>query len=557
MNRLTRREFLKQAGMTVPVLGCLAAGVPGCRGPGKGKKPSIICFIMDDSDFGFFGCYGGDGLTPNLDNLASEGVRFTGAFCSSAACTPSRYSLLTGRYAGRCSHTDFLEENPRSDICCITWNTFLDDSVPTVVSLLSSRGYYTGMAGKWHLSPPLTSRELPAFDPGEEPDNPDAGKRLATHQKVIADAVRRIGGFDYAAGVLWENGEQLPLKKLRHHHLEWITRGALDFLDTCPEDRPFFLYFATTAVHGPSLTRSIGSDPANTPAGRQERHLDAHPPRRSIRERLENAGRPFSHRHAGMVWVDDQVGALTRKLREMGRDRDTLILILADHNTEPGKCSCYDKGVRIPMILRWPARVSPGRIVDTPVQVVDIFSTLLDAAEVKVPEDLRVDGRSFLAAAVGAQVPARSDLYFEYGYTRAVRTERYKYVAFRYPVNLIHAMKCGILEEAPNHLNMPSQGQPYITMKYFPAYFEPDQLYDLEKDPYEQNNLAGDPGYAYILAEMKERLRRYLKSMDHPFDLDVPAFMRSPDYRALTERTRRKGTGWIGWWQDTFQWPHR
>lgn len=115
-------------------------------------------------------------------------------------------------------------------------------------------------------------------------------------------------------------------------------------------------------------------------------------------------------------------------------------------------------------------------------------------------------------------------------------------------------MISGKLKKAPNHVNIRLQGQPNITMQYYLGYFDSDQLYDLEKDPYEQNNLAYDSGYKEVLKEMKSRLDKYLKTFKHPFDLEKTEFMETDDFKELAKKTRSIGTDHISWWHG-MQWP--
>jgi len=118
----------------------------------------------------------------------------------------------------------------------------------------------------------------------------------------------------------------------------------------------------------------------------------------------------------------------------------------------------------------------------------------------------------------------------------------------------LDAMGAGELKEAPNHINQRLQGQMNVAIECYPAYFDPDQLFDVEADPDEQHNLANDPAYADVLDSMKRRLQRYLDTFDHPFDLEVPAFMLSDRYRELCDETRKIGTEYLAWWPKPEWW---
>ncbi len=514
------------------------------------KRPNVVCVITDDTDFDILGCYGGNVLSPNIDRLAEDGARFTQRYCAARACTPSRYNYLTGQYTGRCSAPDFLKQNPLDEPYSVSWNTHLTGDVPSLGSVMGANGYRTGYAGKWHVGQGLKNLGVLDFAPDDDPDDPDVDAKLHRYQAILQEEVRQTGNFDYAASIVWGNNEAMPVRKLQHHNLEWITKGALDFLDTCTDDEPFMLYVATTAIHGPLHTESLNQDPLYTQGGKLDALVDAHPPRSAIFERLEQAGLPVHHMTAGILWVDDLVGALLHKLDEMGVAEDTVVIFCTDHNTEPGKGTCYDKGLRIPLVMRWPGTITQGTNFDARVQAIDFAPTLFEMCGLTPPDAMTLDGQSWLPQLLEGE-PEREELFFEFGYTRAVSTRKWKYIALRYPSDLMEGMKSGELSEAPNHINRRMQGQMNIAISAYPGYFDPDQLYDLENDPHEQHNLAEDPAYADVLADMKARLQRYLDIFEHPFDLDVDPFMRSVQYKALADETRKIGTDYIEWYTDT------
>jgi hypothetical protein len=117
-------------------------------------------------------------------------------------------------------------------------------------------------------------------------------------------------------------------------------------------------------------------------------------------------------------------------------------------------------------------------------------------------------------------------------------------------------MAAGDLDEAPNHTNQRMQGQMNVAIAAYPHYFDPDQLYDTEADPDAQHNLADDPAYAEVLERMKSRLQRYLDTFKHPFDLEVPAFMKTARYRELCDETRKIGTDYLSWWPKERWWEN-
>jgi len=513
------------------------------------RRPNVVCVIADDTDFDRLGCYGGTALTPNIDSIARDGVRFSEAYCVSALCTPSRYNYLTGQYAGRCTDPAFLHGCPYTEPYKAEHNIFLTAPTPSLGGVMSRAGYRTAYCGKWHTGYPLRMLPVPRFDPDEDPRAPDVSRRLKQHQEVLAERVRRDGGFDYAASIVWGNCESLPLRALRHHHLEWITKAAVDFLDTCRTDQPFLLYMASTEHHGPDVVRSLAQDPTLTPEGVRRDHLDVLPPRDEIRARVARAGLPPTHHTLGLAWLDSQVGAVLQKLREMGADRDTIVFFCVDHNVEPGKATCHDRGVHIPMLMKWPGQIKASSVCDGVVQNVDFLPTVLECCGVSPPDDMAMDGLSFMPLLRGQRSQIHEDLFLELGYTRAVRTSRWKYIALRYPQRMIEEMRNGRRKEAPNYVDSFTHPQSLIGAEYYPAYFDADQLYDLKEDPDELNNLAGDPAHADVLAEMKERLKGYLDTFTHPFDLDDVQFLNSESFRRLAEASRSIGTEHISWWR--------
>jgi arylsulfatase A-like enzyme len=524
--------------------------------PNTDQRPNVVCIITDDTDFDMLGCYGGAVLTPEIDRLAQEGARFTQMYCAASACTPSRYNYLTGRYCGRCTAPSFLEANPKDEPYSIAWNIVLPEDEPSLGSVMRDEGYRTGYAGKWHIGRGRSELDLPELAPDDDPDDPAVDEKLRRYQARLQEEVERTGGFDAAASIVWGNNEAMPIRQLQHHNLEWITQGALDFLDTCDAGdvddaaQPFLLYVATTAIHGPLHTLSLSQDPLYTQGGKLDAPVRAHPPRDTIAQRIEAAGLEVHHVTAGALWIDDLVGALRRKLEAMGVLENTILVFCTDHGTEPGKGTCYEKGVRIPLIMRWPDRVPAGERFAARVANVDFAPTIFEACDITPPDDMAMDGESWLPQLLAGPEPVseREEQFYEFGYTRAVGTRRWKYVALRYPSDLLEGMTSGALDEAPNHIDQRLQGQMNIAIENYPGYFDPDQLYDLEADPMEQHNLAEDPDYADVLADMKARLQRYLDTFEHPFDLEVPPFMRSERYQELADATRAIGTDYIPWY---------
>lgn len=552
---VSRRRFL-QGAAAAGAFGLLNAG---CAASGEGaagaERPNILLIFSDEMDPGYLGCYGGDFMTPNLDSLAREGVRFRQAYCVSAVCAPSRFNLLTGLYSGHCRHPGFLRSNPTDAPYLLTWNPGVRTDAPTIPRALSRAGYYTGFVGKFGITFADSNADwdIPRFEKTDDPDDPEVDRKLRRKQRIMRERVKHTAGFDYAASVMPGNVHN-PIPELHHHQFEWITEGALNFLDQAARrERPWFLYAATTAVHGPGHVADLDADPRYTLGGKREKPFTGHPPRRTIRERLQEAGLPVDHAHVGMLFLDDHVGALLQKLQERGMAENTLVLFVADHGIEPGKATCYQRGTRVPALMRWPGHLPGGTTTDARVSFVDVLPTFCEAARAAPPA--RGDGMSFLpAVARGASLP-RDYLYFEIGTARAVLKDDYKFVAFRYREPAIERMKSEEAEVAVDWFESTHQMHSQIAMNYFPGYFDPDQLYDLSSDPWEQRNLAGDREHRAAFDEMKSTLAEALEQFRHPYPLPVPRFMRSRRYLELVEKRLAPGTDPVGWWPKDFPWP--
>jgi arylsulfatase A-like enzyme len=414
---------------------------------------------------------------------------------------------------------------------------------------MQQNGYRTGYMGKWHTGS-LKNLDIPQFDPDDDPDDARVNKKIQEYQDILVQTVKHTGGFDIAASIIWGNNERIPIKALQYHNLEWITKGALDFLDTCNSTQPFLLYVAPTTFHGPAHDESFLQDERYTHGGKLKKPLDVHPPRSIMRKRLSDYGLPFNHDTVGMTWMDDLVGAVLNKIKMMGAANSTIVMFQVDHNTEIGKGTCMQSGVRIPLLMKWPGVIKPGIHLSGVVQNIDVVPSLFECCNLFPPSSMTIDGKSFMPLLRGETPSIHDDLFFEFGYTRAVLWDDWKYIALRYPQNLVEQMKSGHLKEAPNHINERMQHQMNINIAHYPAYFDPDQLYNIKTDPGELINLAYDPQYRDILIQMKQRLKAYCTTFAHPFDLESgqTEFLHSSQFRALVQETKKIGTDYIPWW---------
>jgi len=262
-----------------------------------------------------------------------------------------------------------------------------------------------------------------------------------------------------------------------------------------------------------------------------------HHNRKTISKRLTNDTK-WNDSKIATVWLDDQISAIVSQLHKMGVYDNTIIVLISDHNIEPGKATCYEAGVRAPLIIKWTNNNHAGERCNSFVQNIDIFPTIAEACGLSLPEN--IDGESFIPIINKETTEIREDMYFEIGLTRGIKTNDFKYIAFRYPKYLTNLMKERQASEAPNHLNATWGNQAYSAMRFYSSYWDPDQLFDLRNDPNEQNNLANNPEYASVLKEMKQKLMIYLKDFDHPFPLEDYEFMHTPQFDSLAFITQEK-----------------
>ena len=345
-------------------------------------------------------------------------------------------------------------------------------------------------------------------------------------------------GFDYAAALNWENVDLNPSSKMHIHNPEWVVKGAHDFLEQQAGDEPFFLYVCTTLIHGPDHRESLKGDPRITPGGLLDEAItDVMPPRRTVEERLRVAGLDYTHNNAGSLWLDDCIGSVLDKAEALGLMDDTLVVYQTDHNA-CAKGSCYERGVKIPMIMKWDGVIESGAVCDQMAQNIDFLPTLMDIASIEKTDDMIIDGTSLLPLLKGEDKPVHEDLFFEYGVTRAVSAGKWKYIAFRYTDEQIEQMKSGGLKQPLG--TMGGLHDFKVGVYHQPHWYDPNQLFDLEKDPLEQNNLADDPAFREQLEMMQAKLKKYLDRFDHPFDLTIHPFCKTEEFRSLVDVARRQ-----------------
>ncbi|MEX0331888.1 MAG: sulfatase [Puniceicoccaceae bacterium] len=500
-------------------------------------QPNIIFIITDDMypwQMNFMPEGEGQNYSPNLDRLANEGTVMRNQYVSSTVCTPSRYSCMTGRYASRSQDPAFTRVTEELGQSHIQWNSFADPTrEKTIAHHLRDAGYRTGFVGKDHVILTPGRKHLKLSDDADDPRVKKIMKQNATASK----AAYARAGFEYAERIYHNNPDFNGSRQLAVHNQDWITEGALEFLGK-DDERPFFLYFATTIPHGPTEEdRSWNADRRATPEGWLE-----HPPkvqpdavsivRRSIKNKVEGK--------ETIIWIDDAIGELLKKLEETGELENTIIFFFNDHG-QSAKGSVYQGGAYNPSVVwkkgGWPVGSDAHALVSN----IDFVPTILDMAGAPAPDN--VDGVSFLPVLEDETDSIRDSLFFEMGYTRAVLKDGVKYIALRYPpsiANMTREQRQAKLDWMNNNLR--DRGRPVHTedpmapfghlmevpgghdaeqgaVRSYPHYYEPDQLYDIGLDPNERNNLINDPKYLEKAVDLKRTLQTYLDTLPGDFPL--------------------------------------
>ena len=489
------------------------------------ERPNIIMFLIDDQNPSSIAAFGGETYTPNLDRMAEEGIKFTRAYVSSSVCTPSRYSFLTGRYAGN-SHSKIYVEAVGSveNQGYPSFNVALERDNMNVGNVLREAGYTTGFVGKFHLQSPL---DFPEFYEGKDgwieiPRDANPGAEVSAmfrHNERLMRRYLEALGFSWAKNVYPGNMN----KPYSEHNAEWTTVAALEFIEE-NKDGPFYLHLCSTLLHGPDKSwRDSMEHPLITGEGEVKRLPEVMTPRAELLKTIEEKGfDPDSH-VAGEAWIDDSLGAVMRKLKELGIDDNTLVIFASDHGRD-GKASVFSHGAaQVPMIMRWPEGIPAGEVCEELVQNIDLVPTFFDLGEAEKPEAYRIDGQSLKPLfETGTADNWRDHLYLEMGAARATITKDWSYAAVRYTKEQIAAIQNAKPENLPRVMAYIGRLGIGVRGADRPGFFDEDQLYYLKNDPKEMENLASSPEQATRLKEMRELLQVDLEAIGRPFGEFIP-----------------------------------
>ena len=456
------------------------------------QTPNFLFILVDDlgyMDVGFNNpeCFYD---TPNVDRLASEGVVFTQAYAACPVCSPTRASIMTGKYPARLNTTDYFgaaqpgDWNRNTPLLPAEYIEELGHSEITLAEALKERGYATFFAGKWHLGPEEFWPEHQGFDVnigGITRGGPYGGNKYFSP----------YGNPRLDDG---PEGEHLP-DRLATETVKFIKQHS---------NEPFLAYLSFYSVHTPLLARKDLEEKYRLKSLDQPENIWGEEPPRKVRTVQNHAV------YAGMVEaMDEAVGKVLDYLRESGLEENTIVFFMSDngglstsegHPTSnlplrAGKGWLYEGGIREPMVLKWPQKNMAGTKIHIPVISTDFYPTILEMAGIQTAEEL--DGLSLTWITGSGHVPDQRPLFWHYPHYgnqggtpgAAVRVGDYKLIDF--------------FED------------------------KPAELYNLEKDIGEKHNLADS------LPDVRDRLLKVLhnwqKEVDARFPSDNPAYKKVPE----------------------------
>ncbi len=466
---MDRRTFV--CGMGAAALGAAAESEPAPPG-----RPNILFFFTDQQRWDTVDCYGRPlfpGLTPNLDAMAREGVRFDQAFTCQPVCGPARSCLMTGRWATQTGCW-------RNDIA-------LPAGEPTLATMLGQAGYRTGYVGKWHLA---SSGEKQNVQARAVPHELRGGFKDAW----MAADVLEFTSHGYGGHVFDAEGRQVDFPDGRYRP-DALTDYALRFLEEQDGERPWFLFLSYLEPHHQNDRNHFEG-----PEGSKQAYAGFRTPG-DLAPLKGNWAEEMPDYLGACAALDRNLGRLRDALRKRKMLDNTLVVFTSDHGchfrtrNNEYKRSCHDGSIRIPMVLRGPG-FRRGRVVRDPVSLIDLPPTLLAAAGVAPVTPM--GGAALQPVAAGSE--RRSDVFLQISESqvgRAVRTRRWKY-AVQAPG------KRGWVDSAAD------------------SYRE-THLYDLKADPDELHNLVADPAHARTRAEMAALLIRRMREAGEAAPAILPA----------------------------------
>ncbi len=389
-------------------------------------QPNIILIVSDDQGYPDLGCIGAKPLvTPNLDKLAAEGVRGTSFYVTWPACTPSRGSVLTGRYPQRNGLYDMVRNDMVNFGHRFTEEEYavspemtlgLDVKEVTIGDMLKKAGYATGCVGKWDMG--QARRFLPlqrGFDFFYGHGN--NGIDYYTHER-------------YGVPSLFRGNERTQEDK-GTYVTDVFRREALRFVGEHAGKKPFFLYLAFNAPHGAS---SFGD---GTKAGEKKVAEGVQAPEKYVaRYRGKVADEKLARYCGAVTCMDEAIGALMAAVEKAGQEENTIIVFLSDNGgsgnggnapLKGSKGTMWEGGLRVPFIMRWPGKLPAGRVTDAFLTSLELVPTLLTAAGAKAPDGVKLDGFDMLPVLRGEVKSPRTEMFWQRRGDKAARFKNWKW----------------------------------------------------------------------------------------------------------------------------------
>ncbi|MBI9019066.1 MAG: sulfatase-like hydrolase/transferase [Phycisphaerae bacterium] len=397
---MNRRNFLKSMGAA-----SLAATVSGftCVSGKKAyaaasKKTNVILILVDDFGWADIGCYcqefGNDYYeSPNIDRLRSEGMKFTDAYASCCVCSPTRASVMTGRYPTRSGITNWIgSSNPSNrEYICPTNTSKLPLGDVTIPEILGPAGYATCHVGKWHLG-----------DSGYLPENQGFDENIGGchwgHPKK-----------GYFSPYQFPSNANLPDGPNGQYLTDREGQESVDFIQSAHDaNKPFFLYMSHYTVHRPTQAKQSDIDYFAAKAK----------PSNSRYKSLKPA-------YAAMIKsLDEAVGGILDKLDSLGIADDTAIIFTSDNGgllpdtvnypLKGGKAEHWEGGIRVPLLVKWPGIVAPNSLSAEPTISVDLLPTICEMANIRVPNGVTIDGQSIVSVLKQKGSLKRDSLFWHY-----------------------------------------------------------------------------------------------------------------------------------------------
>ncbi len=390
-------------------------------------QPNIILIVSDDQGYPDLGCIGTKPLiTPNLDKLAAEGLRGTSFYVTWPACTPSRGSILTGRYPQRNGLYDMVRNDMVNYGHRFTDEEYavspemtlgLDVREVTIGDMLHKAGYATGCVGKWDMG--QAKRYLPlqrGFDFFYGHGN--NGIDYYTHER-------------YGVPSLFRGNERTQEDK-GAYVTDVFRREALRFVGEHAGKQPFFLYLPFNAPHGAS---SFGE---GTTAGEKKVTEGVQAPEKYVAVyRGKMKDERLARYYGAVTCMDEAIGALMDSVEKSGQKDNTIILFLSDNGgsgnggnapLKGSKGTMWEGGLRVPFIMRWPGKLPAGKVTDEFLTSLELVPTLLAASGAKFPEGVKLDGFDMLPVLRGELKSPRKEMFWQRRGDKAARFENWKWV---------------------------------------------------------------------------------------------------------------------------------